>query len=60
MFIELTKIVNTYARPVLVNVNRINYIYQCVDSHTNIAFDDDTITVKESIGHVHDAINGAK
>jgi len=60
MFIELIKVVNTYARPVLINVNRINYIYQCVDGHTNIAFDDDTITVKNSIGQVHNMLNGVK
>ena len=58
MFIELIKMVNNYARPVLVNVDRINYIYQCVDGRTNIAFDDDTITVKNSIGQVHNMLNG--
>jgi len=60
MFVELIKIVNTYARPVLVNVNRINYIYQCVDGKTNIAFDDDTITVKNSIDQIHNILNGVK
>jgi len=44
----------------LVNVSRINYIYQCVDGRTNIAFDDDTITVKNSISQVHNMLNGVK
>ncbi len=60
MFIELIKMSDTCDRPVLVNVSRINYIYQCVDGRTNIAFDDDTITVKNSTSQVHNMLNGVK
>ena len=49
MFIQLTKKLNSYVRPMLLNIEQVNYMYQGTDNDTVIVFSDHTITVAERI-----------
>ena len=49
MFIQLTKKINSYVRPMLLNIERVNYMYQGTDNDTVIVFSDHTVNVTESI-----------
>jgi len=49
MFIQLTKKINSYVRPMLLNIEQVNYMYQGTDNDTVIVFSDHTVNVTESI-----------
>ena len=49
MFIQVTKKINSYVRPMLLNIEQVNYMYQGTDNDTVIVFSDHTVSVTESI-----------
>jgi len=49
MFIQVTKKLNSYVRPMLLNIEQVNYMYQGTDNDTVIVFSDHTVNVTESI-----------
>jgi hypothetical protein len=49
MFIQVTKKINSYVRPMLLNIEQVNYMYQGTDNDTVIVFSDHTVNVTESI-----------
>ena len=49
MIIQLTKKLNSYVRPMLLNIEQVNYMYQGTDNDTVIVFSDHTVNVTESI-----------
>jgi len=49
MLIQLTKKLNSYVRPMLLNIEQVNYMYQGTDNDTVIVFSDHTVNVTESI-----------
>jgi len=49
MFIQVNKKINSYVRPMLLNIEQVNYMYQGTDNDTVIVFSDHTVNVTESI-----------